>query len=142
MAKRRKKISKVSKRRLVFFTPLCLMAFIYFSYCLFSSSVKLYDLRNTKDNLDEQLFKLKENEEELKIEIERLNDPDYLARFARENYLYSKDGEYVIKVEDDKKKKPVLSKRMVINYDVIIMITGGLLVVIIICVLRKKTTKQ
>ena len=44
---------------------------------------------------------MKESEEDLSNEIERLKDPDYLARYARENYSYSKDGEYIIKLDKD-----------------------------------------
>ena len=41
----------------------------------------------------------------LELEITKLQDKDYVARYARENYLYTKDGEYVIKVDDTKKTK-------------------------------------
>ena len=34
-------------------------------------------------------------------EIQKLRDPEYLARYAREHFLYSKDGEYIIRLEKD-----------------------------------------
>ena len=49
--------------------------------------------RNTNKN------KLSE-EEELKSEINKLQDPEYVARYAREKYLYSKDDEIIIKIEE------------------------------------------
>jgi cell division protein FtsB len=36
----------------------------------------------------------------LKEEINRLQDPEYMAKYAREKYLYSKNGEIIIKIED------------------------------------------
>ena len=36
-----------------------------------------------------------------KDDIKKLNDPDYVARYAREKYLYSKNGELIIRIPDD-----------------------------------------
>lgn len=35
----------------------------------------------------------------LKSEVTKLNDSDYLARYAKEKYLYSSDGEIIIRFE-------------------------------------------
>ena len=40
------------------------------------------------------------DEEELNDEINKLQDPEYMAKYAREKYLYSKKGEIIIKIED------------------------------------------
>ncbi len=142
MAKRNKKISKASKRRLAFLAPLCVLAFVYLSFCLFSSAVKLYNLKQEKISLDNELTKLKEDEEELKIEIDRLNDPDYLARYARENYLYSKDGEYVIKIEDDDNQEEETVKQININADIVIIVSAILLLIILLIILRRRKKKK
>ena len=31
----------------------------------------------------------------------KLQDPEYVAKYAREKYLYSKDGELIIKIVDE-----------------------------------------
>jgi cell division protein FtsB len=41
-----------------------------------------------------------ETEEELKSEISKLQDPEYMARYAREKYLYSGSDEIIIKIEE------------------------------------------
>ena len=41
-----------------------------------------------------------EEEDILNDEISKLQDPEYLAKYAREKYLYSKDDEIIIKIED------------------------------------------
>ncbi|MFI3260808.1 MAG: septum formation initiator family protein [bacterium] len=38
-------------------------------------------------------------EESLKSEVTKLSDPDYVARYAKEKYLYSTDGEIIIRFE-------------------------------------------
>ncbi len=40
--------------------------------------------------------KLKQNEDNLETEVVRLRDPEYVAKYAREKYKYSKDGEIII----------------------------------------------
>ena len=42
-------------------------------------------------------------EESLTSEVTKLHDPDYVARYAREKYMYSLPGEFIIKLPDDKK---------------------------------------
>ena len=85
MAKRR--ISKASKRRLTFFGTLSLIAIFYFIFSLFYNAYVIYDLVQEKDKLEKNYVKLQEQAENLKIDIEKLNDPDYLANYARENGL-------------------------------------------------------
>ena len=39
--------------------------------------------------------------EVLETDVVKLQDPDYVAKYAREKYLYTKDGELVIKIIDE-----------------------------------------
>lgn len=101
----RKKVTKASKRRLLIFGT---MSFIVMGYFVFSFGYFIWNIRDLEKNekqLQEQLIALKDDAEELETEIQKLKDPDYLARYARENYLYSKDGEYIIKIEDTEEEK-------------------------------------
>ena len=61
--------------------------------------VNLKDIRvNEKKFYESELARLNEEEDYLKVESEKLQDPDYIARYAREQYLYSKDGEFNIRI--------------------------------------------
>ena len=40
-------------------------------------------------------------EDKLNSDIKKLKDPEYVARYAREKYMYSKDGELIIRLPDD-----------------------------------------
>jgi cell division protein DivIC len=59
------------------------------------------NIRKEKINLDNKLSNLKEEENNLNSDIKKLKDPDYVARYAREKYMYSKDGELIIRIPDD-----------------------------------------
>ncbi len=130
MAKR--KIPAVSKRRLTFFGTISLVAILYF---IFSSLYNLYviiDLTNQKKQLDDYYAQLQEEASELKIDIEKLNDPEYRANYAREKFLYSKDGEYILQfideVDDTSNKLNTLSLNINKNY----LITGLSLVMVLV----------
>jgi cell division protein DivIC len=43
---------------------------------------------------------LLEEEASLNSEVTKLQDPEYIARYAREKYLYTKDGERILKIVD------------------------------------------
>ena len=60
--------------------------------------VEIYQKYQENKELDEKLLTLKDEEEELKVDVEKLQDPDYVARYAREKYLYSKDGEFILRI--------------------------------------------
>lgn len=62
--------------------------------------IEIFDKYQEKKELDEKLTSLKEKEEELQIDAKKLQNPDYVARYAREKYSYSKDGEYILQIPD------------------------------------------
>lgn len=77
---------------------------ISFSFYMY----KIYSLKKEEKVLIEQLEKLKDEEDNLQTDIEKFQNPDYLARYARENYHYSKEGELVIqtkKQEEEEEKE-------------------------------------
>ena len=62
--------------------------------------IEICDKYQEKKELDEKLTSLKEKEEELQVDAKKLQNPDYVARYAREKYSYSKDGEYILQIPD------------------------------------------
>ena len=141
MAKRR--ITKASKRRLTIFGTLSLFAIFYFIFSLFYNAYTIYDLTREKDKLEEKYVALKEESENLKIDIEKLNDPDYLANYARENYLYSKEGEYVLQLKEEteqtEEKINIISDNIKKNY----LIVGlSVFMVLVFVVIIKKGKKR
>lgn len=94
-----RRISKASKRRLSLFGTISIFIIGYFIFSLFYNVYTLYDLTKEKNNLKNYYAELQEKTNDLKSEIEKLNDDKYLADYAREHYLYSKNGEYIIQID-------------------------------------------
>ena len=85
-----------------------LLAFVLFgsiiswlSYHFFSNINKIMEMKKEKAFLEDKMVLLQEEEEVLKSDIQKLQDPTYVARYAREKYLYSKDGELIIRIPED-----------------------------------------
>lgn len=138
MAKRR--ISKASKRRLMFFGLISLAIIVYSFTCFVSYTLKIANLTSEKKKLELELSEKKESEEDLKNEIDRLKDPDYLARYARENYSYSKDGEYIIKIDKSNAEEDI--KEVKSYEDYIIYLCAFIIFLIIVYILGKGKKKK
>ncbi len=65
-----------------------------------STSYEIYNKMKEKREFTKVMSDLKEKEEELKGTVTKLQDPDYVARYAREKYLFSKNGEIIIRIPD------------------------------------------
>ena len=88
--------------------PISLTIIGYFFYLLISYPYNIMRLKNEEKKYEQELLDLEIDEKNLKNEIEKLKDPDYLARYARENYQYSKNGEIILKI--DKKNKTTVEE--------------------------------
>ena len=94
---KKKKVRKSAKRIMVFgITACCLSVFILIS--IFTVIIDVVNKYKEADELEEKLADLILEEEELNQEIVKLQDPEYLARYAREKYFYSKDNELIIRI--------------------------------------------
>ena len=134
-----KRVSKKSKRRLMIFGVLSILAIGYFFVTLFSYTYNYISLRNEEKKLRDELVSLQDEKANLKIEIEKLNDPEYVARYAKENFLYSADGEYVIKIETEEQEK--ITDTVNNNY-VYITIISLIAVLILFLISRRKKKKS
>ena len=139
MAKRR--ISRDSKIRLTFLGTISLAAIIYFSFSLIYNVYTIYDLTMEKKKLETAYITLQKESDELKTDIEKLNDPNYLANYAREHYLYSKDGEYIIQIGDIEKVKDNINNEINKNY-LIVGLSIFMLFIFIYILSRGKKSKK
>ena len=87
-------ITKKDKRRVLIWSLLIIIIISYLGVFSFHYWSQILSNKQEKTNL-------LESEENLKEEITKLQDPDYVAKYAREKYSLSKDGEIIIKVPEE-----------------------------------------
>ncbi len=93
--------SKVKKtRRFLFLGVGSIIIILVTVFTIGKYWVEIFEKYREKKELEVELSYLREKEDELKLDADKLQDPDYVARYAREKYLYSKDGEFIIKIPE------------------------------------------
>ena len=99
MAKRKRKLKKKRLGRIFFITVFCLAINAYIIYSVGSVFKEAYQMKKESKELTLKLENLKEEEDILKSEVNKLKDPVYVARYAREKFFYSGDNEYIIRMK-------------------------------------------
>jgi len=94
------KVTKKEKRRVLIWSLFILIVGAYLSYFAFDYWGRIMDNHKTRRELEKQYTKLLEEETALSSEVIKLHDPDYVAKFAREKYMYSREGELIIRIAD------------------------------------------
>lgn len=92
-------MTKKDKRRFLILMVLFVPLLILFVTNTMSYASIIYSNFKEKRELEAKYQEILEEEELLKSEISKLQDEEYVARYAREKYLYSKDGEIIIKID-------------------------------------------
>ena len=63
--------------------------------------IEIIEKYREMSSLENEMIDLREEEEKLKADANKLQNPDYIARYAREKYLYSKEGEYILQIPEE-----------------------------------------
>lgn len=95
-----KKSQVKMKYRFCLFFPVCGIILIAIFVSIGSYWLQITEKYQEKNQLEKEIVALKEKEAELKVDVERLEDPDYVARYAREKYMYSKEGEIIFRLPE------------------------------------------
>lgn len=72
-------------------------------YTLAINALRVVNQRQHLIQLQEKRDELEKEKEALAKEVELLNDDEYVARYARDNWIFSEEGEEVVKLPDSKK---------------------------------------
>jgi len=94
-----KRLNSKERQRIVLTSIICIFII---GLCLTSSignAFKIINKNKEKEVLTARLEELKEEEKKLSDDVEKLKNPEYAARYARERYLYSKTGEKILKID-------------------------------------------
>ena len=99
MKKRKTKISmKKNVKRLLVFGLFSVTVIIFVLVSVYKVVNQIVEKYQEANELEKKLATLTSEEEDLNNEINRLQNKDYLARYAREKYFYSKNGELIIRI--------------------------------------------
>ncbi len=94
------KHSKKEKKRLVFIS-FAIMAVIVLLVTTVYSDWKQIMINNSKIvALTEEYQNLLDKEKSLKSEVTKLKDPEYVARYAKEKFLYTSDNEVILRTDN------------------------------------------
>lgn len=92
--------SKRKKRnRFLLLGSFSIVVIVFTTYTTGKYWVQIYEKYQENKRLDKELKQLKKKEEALKVDVNKMKDSDYIARYAREKYLYSKDGEFILSIK-------------------------------------------
>ena len=95
-----KKMSQKTKFRVTFYTIGLIISIVLCTTSFLTNGRQIVDSKKEMQKLEQEYQNKLAEEEELKNEINKLQDPEYMARYAREKYLYSKNNEIIIKIEE------------------------------------------
>lgn len=100
VANRKKNVRQKRNRRMLILGLGSIAVIITMTLTIGKYWIDIYDKYKEKQELEEKLAELQKKEKELKLDADKLQDLDYIARYAREKYSYSKDGEFIIKIPE------------------------------------------
>ena len=100
MAKRK---VKKKARRIATFGIISIALIVFLIITIGSVLLDIIDKYKEKQSLENKLVVLQEKKKELENDVQKLEDPEYLARYAREKYFYSKEGELILRIPEDDK---------------------------------------
>lgn len=98
----KKRITKKTKRRLTFLSSLILLLVVGIIASVFKDMCQVLKNKNEIAILTDKYNTLLHDEESLQSEITKLQDSEYVARYAREKYMYSLPNEVIIKLPTEK----------------------------------------
>lgn len=95
----KRRVTKKDKRRIMIISILLLGCISLLIKSVYKDWVVIFQNQKETVTLNNKYEALLQEEEELKSEVKKLQDPEYVARYARETFLYSLPGEIIIKTD-------------------------------------------
>lgn len=97
----KKRVTKKVKRRLFFLTSIIIFLVGVIVTSVFNDLCQVLKNKSELSVLTEKYNNLVHEEEALQSEITKLQDSEYVARYAREKYMYSLPNEVIIKYPNE-----------------------------------------
>lgn len=93
------KRTKKEKKRLVFISTAIIILIVSLVSSVSKDWVTILENNREIEKLAVKYDTLLSDEEKLKSEVIKLQDPAYVARYAKEKFHYSSDGETIIRMD-------------------------------------------
>ena len=91
---------KTEWKQLVFLLFAVIVFLVILVSTIFNDVVQIYENKRQTKELEVKYDELLEEEASLTSEVSKLQDPEYQARYAREKFLYTKEGERILTIID------------------------------------------
>lgn len=105
---------KVTKNKSTSRIGFLLFTFVFMLVILvatvFSDVQQVIANKRETENLSNRYIELLEEEASLNSQVIKLQDPEYKARYARENQMYTKDGETILIIIDKDGKRMITTE--------------------------------
>ena len=92
------------KRRKPILGFICIFLSFGMLYVLLNTSMQTLSKKEEIAQLEKRKAAIEKEKKDLENEVDLLNDDGYVTRYARENYIFTKDGEQVAILPDIDKK--------------------------------------
>ena len=94
------KHSKKERKRLVFISFSIILVIVILVVTVYSDWKQIMTNDKKIIQLTEQYQGLLDEEKSLESEVTKLKDPKYVARYAKEKFLYTSEGEIIIRSDN------------------------------------------
>lgn len=94
------KRTKKEKKRLFVISSMIVILMVMLVRTVASDWQEIMDNNHQIKHLTEEYNSLLSEEKKLESDVAKLQDSDYIARYAKEKYLYSQDGDTIIRMDD------------------------------------------
>lgn len=95
-----KKTKKKKKLKSTVVSFFCVITIVFILVMVSKTYISAYEKNREREVLTADLAELRKEEAQLVTDVAKLKDPDYVARFLREKFFYSTNGEYIIRLPE------------------------------------------
>ena len=90
---------KKEKRRLILISVTIFGLLVYLVGSLYGDFLQIIENKKQTTILTAEYENLVDKQKMLNSEVTKMQDPNYVARYAKEKYLYSEDDEIIIRID-------------------------------------------
>lgn len=91
--------TKKEKKRLFFISFIIVGLVFLLGFSVYKDFIIISKNKNQTTKLTKEYENLLDEKKSLTSQVTKMQDPDYLARYAKEKYLYSKEDEVIIRID-------------------------------------------